>query len=449
MLDSPALKLILGGAQVFSADELRVLTLGEADRLSPLHGEKAVVFVGDGDRVRIERRVASGDDQKTDHGFEEAGPRKQIFFDPARTTAAIVTCGGLSPGLNNVIRGIYSEITHNYGVSRVLGIRSGYLGLNPAVGPEPIELDAAFVEEIHYLGGTVLGTSRGPQDPGVVVDYLESAAIDILFCIGGDGTQRGAHAIFDEISRRDLPKSVIGIPKTIDNDIPFVSMTFGYMTALSEAERVLRGAHVEARGAVNGIAIVKLMGRDAGFIAAGAALASDEANFVLIPEIEFPLEGAGGFLEALRERMESRQHALIVVAEGAGQHLFEQDQGHKDASGNVRYEDIGVFLSERIREYFGQQGLPVSVKYIDPGYVIRSVPANAWDRVLASQMARAAVHAAMSGRTDMLIGYWNADLVHVPLPVVAGQTRRVGLQSDMWSSVLSATGQPRWGLGQS
>jgi 6-phosphofructokinase 1 len=389
------------------------------------------------------------DASQSELSFEEAGPRETIWFDPAQSTAAIVTCGGLSPGLNNVIRGIFSEITHNYGVRRVLGIRNGYLGLNPELGPEPIELDEEFVEEIHYLGGTVLGSSRGPQDPGVVVDFLQSAGIDILFCIGGDGTQRGAHAIQQEIARRGLNKSIIGIPKTIDNDIPFVFMTFGYMTALEKAEEVLRGAHNEARGALNGIAIVKLMGRAAGFIAAGAALASDEANFVLIPEIEFPLEGEDGFLAALDRRMRDRGHALIVVAEGAGQKFFDDAGSARDASGNVHHEDIGVFLRERIKEHFAGRNFPVSVKYIDPSYIIRSVPANAWDRVLANQMARNAVHAGMAGKTDMLVGYWNNELVHVPLPTVNSRTRRLELTSDLWVGVLSATGQPRWGLSKS
>ncbi len=252
--------------------------------------------------------------------------------------------------------------------------------------------------------------------------------------------------IHEEIARRGLKKSIIGIPKTIDNDIPFVFMTFGYMTALEKAEEVLRGAHNEAKGAVNGIAIVKLMGRSAGFIAAGAALASDEANFVLIPEIEFPLEGEGGFLEALARRMKDRGHALIVVAEGAGQKFFDDVGSGRDASGNVHHEDIGVFLRERIKEHFASHELPVSVKYIDPSYIIRSVPANAWDRVLANQMARNAVHAGMAGKTDMLVGYWNNELVHVPLPTVNSRTRRLELTSDLWVGVLSATGQPRWGL---
>ena len=432
---------------MLTQDQLLVKTLGTCRVPSPLQGSKRVVFVNQNNRVRYHDKIGSDiPADEADLSFEEAGPQKMIFFQPAETTAAVVTCGGLSPGLNNVIRAIYSELKHNYGVPRILGIRDGYQGLNPAIGQPPIELTGEYVEDIHKLGGTVLGTSRGPQEPGIMVDFLEAQGIDILFCIGGDGTQRGAHAICEEIERRKLTKSVIGIPKTIDNDIPFVWMTFGYQTSLEEAEKVLRGAHVEAKGAPNGIAIVKLMGRHAGFIAAGAAVASDEANFVLVPEVPFPLDGKGGLLEALHQRMRRRGHALIVVAEGAGQHLAADPDLHvrRDASGNIRFDDIGVLLRDRIKDHFAQLGVQVSVKYIDPSYVIRSVPANTWDRILANQMGRFAAHAAMAGRTDTLIGLLHNELIHVPLATVTSRKRQLDLQSDLWMAVLSATGQPRW-----
>ncbi len=430
---------------MLAQEQLKVATLGDCKIPSPLRGSKEVVFVDPTVRVRYHHKVSSKTPPaERELSFEEAGAHERIYFDPASTTAAIVTCGGLSPGLNNVIRAIYSELTHNYGVPRVLGIRNGYRGLNPAEGRPPLVLTRDFVEEIHKLGGTVLGTSRGAQDPRCIVDFLEREQIDLLFCIGGDGTQRGAHAISVELGRRGLAKAVVGIPKTIDNDIPFVWMTFGYQTSLEVAQEVLRGGHVEARGAESGIAIVKLMGRHAGFIAAGAAVASDEANFVLVPEVDFPLEGPGGFLEALHQRMLARQHALIVVAEGAGQRLFDSRQAHSDASGNLRLQDIGLLLRDRIRAYFADCGLPVQIKYIDPSYALRSVPANTWDRILAHQMGRYAAHAAMAGRTDMLIGLRHNELIHVPLPLVNSRTRRLDVTSDLWKAVLSSTGQPRW-----
>lgn len=430
---------------MLTQQQLEVQILGECRIPSPLRGTQGIVFVDRAARIRYSHKIGEGvPPELSQLSFEEAGPHEMLFFEPSRTSAAVVTCGGLSPGLNNVIRAIYSELTYNYGVRRVLGIRHGYSGLDPAGREPPIELDGPFVEEIHTLGGTVLGTSRGPQEPARAVDFLEREKIDLLFCIGGDGTQRGAHALYDEIARRGLVKSVIGIPKTIDNDIPFVWMTFGYQTALAVAADVLRGAHVEAKGAPNGIAVVKLMGRHAGFIAASAAVASDEANFVLVPEVEVPLEGENGLLEALRRRMLARGHALIVVAEGAGQHLFPADQVRRDASGNIRLEDIGVFLCDRIKASFAGSGMPINVKYIDPSYIIRSVPANAVDCILANQMGRHAVHAAMAGRTDTLIGLRHNELIHVPLSTVTAHARSLDLRSDLWQAVLSCTGQPHW-----
>jgi 6-phosphofructokinase 1 len=392
----------------------------------------------------LQRHEVEPDAGGSDLSFEKAGPRERIFFFPSGTTAALVTCGGLSPGLNNVIRSAFLELTHNYGVRRVLGIREGFRGLNPASGLDPIEITPEFVHDINGLGGTVLASSRGPQDPAVIVDTLEKQRIDILLCVGGDGTQRAAHAIHQEIHRRGLPRAVVGIPKTIDNDIPYVWMTFGYATALEKAAEVLRAAHIEALGAPNCIGLVKVMGRDAGFIAAGAAVASQEANFVLVPEVPFPLEGDDGFLAALERRIQQRGHALVVVAEGAGQHLFEQGDRARDASGNVRYENVGLFLRDRILGRFAERSIPVSLKYLDPSYLIRSVPANAWDRILSDRMARTAVHAGMAGKTDVMIGFHHNTLIHIPIPTAIAERRRMEVSSDLWNAVLSTTGQPRW-----
>jgi 6-phosphofructokinase 1 len=425
--------------------DLLVKTLGKAEYASPRYGGGEGRFVSDETRVRFEDEIGPGAVQGgADLTFEKSGPRDRIFFDPAKTTAAIVTCGGLCPGLNNVIRSAFLELHHNYNVSKVLGIQNGYQGLNPDVGPPPIEIHESFVHHIQDRGGTVLGSSRGPQDPAVMVDFLEAHGIDILFCVGGDGTQRGAHALQQEVERRGLKKSVVGIPKTIDNDIQFVWMTFGYATAISKAEEVLRAAHMEAHGAPNGIGLVKLMGRDSGFIAAGAALASQEANFVLVPEVRFPLEGEGGFLEALERRIVKRGHAMVVVAEGAGQHLFEEAAEKQDASGNVAKQDIGVFLRDRINAHFKERGIVANLKYLDPSYLIRSVPADGWDRILCDRMARHAVHGAMAGKTDMMIGFHHATMINVPIPAATSARRHMELSSDLWSAVLSNTGQPRW-----
>jgi 6-phosphofructokinase 1 len=378
-----------------------------------------------------------------DLAFESAGPRERVYFDPPHSTAAIVTCGGLCPGLNNVIRSAYMELRHNYGVSRILGIRNGYAGLSKDA-EHPVIMSNDFVSSIHQLGGTALGSCRGPQDPRQAVDFLQDYGIDMLLCVGGDGTQRGAHRLYEEITRRGVKIAVIGIPKTIDNDIKYVYRTFGHSTALAIACEALSCAHVEAKGSINGIGLVKLMGRDAGFIAAGATVASQDVNFCLVPEIAFTLEGPNGLLPALKKRLLKRRHVVIAVAEGAGQHLFDRCTDDRDASGNRRYEDIGVFLKAKIAEYLDAEGVSHAMKYIDPSYLIRSVPANTDDRILSDQMARYAVHAAMAGNTDLLIGRWNNQFVHVPIPMATATKKQMGLGGDLWRSVLLTTGQPRW-----
>jgi 6-phosphofructokinase 1 len=423
---------------------LNVTQLGTCNIPSPLKRKGKTRFVAESARVVYNTEIDLESAANPGLLLERAGAREQIFFDPDKTTVAIVTCGGLSPGLNNVIRSVFLELRHNYGVQRVLGIRNGYMGLNPELGYAPIELTPALVEQINDLGGTMLGTSRGPQDPAVMADFLISHDIDVLFTVGGDGTQRGADALSNEITRRGLQKAIVGIPKTIDNDIAFVEMTFGYATALEQGAEVVRRAHVEARAVPNGIGLVKVMGRDAGFVAAGAAVASQEANFVLVPEVEFPLEGENGFLTALEHRIRDRGHAVIVVSEGAGQHLIPQDELVRDQSGNVKHADIGSFLGDRIKQHFTDCHVPMYLRYIDPSYAIRSVPANAWDRYLSDRMARNAVHAAMAGKSDLVIGVWANRITHVPIDAVVSQKKHMSLNSDLWNAVLATTGQPRW-----
>ncbi|HEX2254756.1 MAG TPA: ATP-dependent 6-phosphofructokinase [Thermoanaerobaculia bacterium] len=429
-------------------DEMEIRRLGKPIHPSPLDLPPAVPgasgsFMPEGIRVRYRVDLAPGGGEHAEDAvsFEKAGPRERIFFDPPATRAALVTCGGLCPGVNNVIRSAYYQLYHRYGVRDVLGIRYGFLGLTPD-GPEPIPLTPRFVAGIHNLGGTALGSSRGPQPIGRMVDFLEQRGIDILLCVGGDGTQRGAHAIAEEARARGLALSVVGVPKTIDNDIPFVWRSFGFFTALEKAREVIQGAHVEACGTPYGVGLVKLMGRYAGFIAAGATLASQEVNFCLIPEVPFALEGEGGFLDLLERRLRERGHAVVVVAEGAGQDLLGGVRG-TDASGNLKLADIGVHLKERIGAFCRERGIPASIKYFDPSYLIRSVPANTADSLLCDSMARHAVHAAMAGHTDVLVGYWHNAYVHVPIPAVTRRTKRLESDGGVWTAVLEATGQPR------
>ena len=329
-----------------------------------------------------------------------------------------MTCGGLCPGLNNVIRGLVLELADNYGVTDVLGFRDGFRGM---VGDaEPVRLSREVVADIHNRGGTILGTSRGGQDPARMVETLERLGVSLLFVIGGDGTLRGAAKIADEAGRRGLALSVIGVPKTIDNDIPFLDQSFGFQTAFTRATESIKSAHTEASSTPNGVGLVKLMGRHSGFIACYAALASHDVDFVLIPEVPFGFDGPGGFIARLRERVRRQGHAVVVVAEGAGQDLFDYD-GAVDASGNARLADVGALLRQRIADDFASAGDELSLRYVDPGYAIRSVPANGWDAVYCLRLAQAAVHAAMAGRTAMVVGRWHGRFVHIPIPVATGR----------------------------
>lgn len=431
------------------AAALVVRTLGPAKFPSPLQlstvvGDGVADYVPDDTRVLFDIELPPGRQTPVSLvSFERAGAREKLFFDPKKSRAAIVTCGGLCPGLNNVIRSAYYQLHDNYGVPEVLGIRYGYQGLNPKEGQPPLTLTSSIVGDIHESGGTILGSSRGPQEPRVMVDYLLELGVNILLCVGGDGTQCGTHAVAEEALKRKAPIAVVGIPKTIDNDIPYVSRSFGFNTALEKAREHITGAHNEARSAANGIGLVKLMGRHAGFIAAGATLASGHVNFALIPEVPFELEGERGLLPRLERRLRSRGHAVIVVAEGAGQHLLEACATH-DKSGNKQLTDIGPFLKDRISAHMKASGLDSTVKYFDPSYHIRSVHANCDDSLLCDQMALRAVHAAMAGKTDMLIGLVHGEFVHVPLPAVNGLNKRVAPEGDLWMGVLSTTGQERW-----
>ena len=374
--------------------------------------------------------------------FEKAGPHKHLYFDAPLTKVAIVTCGGLCPGINNVIRSIVNQLHYRYNVNKVVGIQYGFEGFIDKYHHPVLELTPESVDTIQLFGGTILGSSRGEQDVTEIVDKLIEMEVNVLFCIGGDGTLRGAHAIHQEISRRHLNISVAGIPKTIDNDINLIDKSFGFETAFSIANDIIRYAHNEAKGAYNGIAVLKLMGRDSGFIAAYASLSIQESNFVLIPELNFELEGPKGFLNALRKRLEHRHHALIVVAEGAGRNFFDGQTFEKDASGNLKNNDIGLYLKEQITDYFQSKDIPITLKYIDPSYIIRSAPANANDSKFCGLLAQNAVHAAMAGKTDFVVGHWNHLFTLLPIPVAVSEKNRIDMNDELWWNVLETTGQP-------
>ena len=421
-----------------SASDVAITQVRPADRPSPhrfadRHGDLPVPYADEAPRVPVDLHAPGP-------GFERAGPRARIAWDPATTSAAILSAGGLSPGINDVIRAVVHGLHYHYGVRRVLGIPNGYAGLVP--GAVPLALDPARVRDIHRAGGRILGTARTKPDLDIACSTLAALKVDLVFCIGGDGTLRGAHALAAAAQARGQTLGVIGVPKTIDNDVPWVDRTFGFDTAVEVATRAVDAAHVEAEAARGGIGLVRLMGRDAGFIAAHAALASGDADAVLVPEVPFALDGAGGLLAWLEARLAARDHAVIVVAEGAGQDLMPAVPAEFDRTGNRLHQDIGLFLRARIEAHLRQRGISASLKYIDPSYLVRAIPANPGDGIFCAQLGHHAVHAAMAGRSDLVIGLRHGVFTHVPLPLVAGGLRRIDPRGELWRTVLEVTGQP-------
>jgi 6-phosphofructokinase 1 len=405
-------------------------------------------FVRDEDRTLVSCSVSAlngvGADLSSAPSLETAGPRSRIFHPQYLTRAAIVTCGGLCPGLNSVIKGLVETLYQEYGVREIYGIPYGYQGLADPKTHPPQMLDADGVDTIHMEGGSILGTSRGSQSVEEMVQSLVNMRVNILFAIGGDGTLKGASRISEEIRRRQLEISVVGVPKTIDNDIQFVGNSFGFETAVYRSTPVITAAHVEARSVYNGLGIVKLMGRDSGFISAYATLANPVVNFCLVPEEPWTLEGPGGLLEAVERRFRHKSHAVLIVAEGAGQQLFAGLPERRDASGNLLHHDIGTFLCDRFRAHFSERKIPMTLKYFDPSYSIRSVPASGTDQIHCHRLAEHAVHAAMAGKTDMVVGYWNETFVHVPIAAATYSRKKIDIQGPLWRSVMACTSQQNY-----
>jgi 6-phosphofructokinase 1 len=429
-----------------SAIDTAVRVLGPRARRSPLGlataGGETPSYVPEGARVLEDVELGAPPGRT----FERAGPREAVYFDPATARAGVVTAGGLCPGTNNVIRSIVLQLFHKYGVKTVLGYRYGFAGLDPASsGFEPVRLGPDEVRHIHLRGGTVLGSSRGERDPARMVETLVRHGVSMLFAIGGDGTMRAAHVIAEEALRRGAAIAVVGVPKTIDNDIPFVDKTYGFETAVSIARMAIDAAHTEALSAYNGVGLVRLMGREAGFLAANATVASQDVNACLVPEVRFELDGPSGVLAWLEGRLAERRHAVVVVAEGCGASL---GRAARDASGNVRFTapevDIGAHVRSAIERHLDARRIEHALKYIDPGYIVRGVPANAMDAVFCDELARSAVHAAMAGRTDVMIGRRHRMFTHLPLPLVVSEKKRLDPAGELWLSVLEATGQPRF-----
>ena len=428
----------------FTVEDLGPKSIESPISLSKVSGDFIVNYVKDDEYVRYQVNASVGKQPQLTHAelLEKAGPREKIFFNPHHVHAGIVTGGGLCPGLNDVIRALVRCLWYRYGVRRISGIRYGYKGFLPEYKFDVKALDPEIVDDIHKIGGTMLGTARGGgKQVTDIVDAIERLNLNILFNIGGDGTQRGSLDIANEIERRKLKIAVVGIPKTVDNDFSFIDKSFGFDTAVVKACEAVSAAHMEAHSQINGIGLVKVMGRESGFIAAHTALASHEANFVLIPEVPFDIEGPNGLLAHLEKRLERRHHAVIIVAEGACQNLMETET-KTDASGNKKLSDVGLFLKEKIQAYFNAKEMEINLKYIDPSYLIRSSPAEPIDSIYCERLGNNAVHAAMAGKTKVLIGLVNNEYVHLPMRAAVAHRNHVDPEGSLWRDAIEATHQP-------
>ena len=428
----------------FTIEELGKRGIKSPIAMSSTRGDKIANYVTDNEFVRFDTAVKPGAQTpvKKNHVLQCAGPREMIYFTPAHVHAGIVTCGGLCPGLNDVIRAIVRCLWYRYGVRRISGIQYGYKGFLPDYQFGVKVLDPDIVDDIHKLGGSFLGCARGGgREVTKIVDAMEQLNLNMLFTIGGDGTQHGTLDIAEEIDKRKLKIALVGIPKTVDNDFSLIQKSFGFDTAVDKAVEVVAAAHMEAKSAINGIGLVKVMGRESGFIAAHTALASHEVNFVLIPEVPFNLEGYNGFLHHLEQRIVQRGHAVIVIAEGAMQEQLLTEK-KLDAGGNVKMADVGIYLRDRITKYFDEKKIEINLKYIDPSYVIRSAPANPSDSIYCERLGNAAAHAAMAGKTRLIIGLVNNEFVHLPIKAVISHRNHVDPESNLWRDTLDATHQP-------
>ena len=431
----------------FTVDQLGPCKVPSPIMLSKVYGDFIANYVKEDDFIRYnvdvyDNVLETEAEAYNNNLIQKAGPREYIYFNPKHVNAAILTCGGLCPGLNDVIRAIVRCLWNRYGVRRIRGIRFGFQGFFAESGFDPIDLNPDIVDDIHKSGGSFLGTSRGGGNRVVeIVDAIEALNLNMVFIIGGDGTQRGALEVADEIGKRGLKIAVVGVPKTVDNDLVFIQKSFGFDTAVEQATQTVAAAHMEAHSQINGIGLIKLMGREAGFIASATALASHEANFCLIPEVPFHLDGDGGFLDSLEQRIKRRRHAVVIIAEGAGQELLQTSDA-KDASGNKKLGDIGVFLRDKITEYFAAKKIPINLKYIDPSYQIRSARTTATDSIYCERLGNNAVHAAMAGKTKLVIGLIHNKYVHIPTRLVTSRRNTVDPEGSLWRDVIDATGQP-------
>eukprot|EP00611_Tribonema_gayanum_P031998 TRINITY_DN93_c0_g2_i1.p1 TRINITY_DN93_c0_g2~~TRINITY_DN93_c0_g2_i1.p1 ORF type:complete len:506 (-),score=167.86 TRINITY_DN93_c0_g2_i1:425-1804(-) len=375
--------------------------------------------------------------------FLRAGPRAKLHFDPTTVNACIVTCGLLCPGLNSVIHHLIDTLKNNYNAGKIYGIRGGWGGFWDPEKP-PIQLcQSKDLEFLQSRAGSILGCSVGGFDVKKIMQFLMDKQISHMYVIGGDGTHRGAHRIAVECIAMGLNIAVAGIPKSVDNDIDLVDRSFGFMTAVEEAQNAIRSATIEAKcNLPNGIGIVKLMGRSTGYLAAYATMASGDVDLCLVPEVEIRLDGPDGCLPHLERVVQTKGYAVVVISEGAGQAQLSEVAAEARSKG-APLPSVGQYMKSQIEKHFASKGKTATCKYIDPSVSVRSVAANAFDQILCMQLAQNAVHGAMAGYTAFAAGVVNNRTVLIPITeIVDTSPKGLNPRGRTWERVLCITRQP-------
>jgi 6-phosphofructokinase 1 len=446
--------------------------------------------------------------------FAEAGPRNMLRFPGHHKKllkVGVLVSGGIAPGINAVISGIVQRhvLYHTPQITdlrvpgktprsytlQVFGFRNGFAGLLAGDdvtvlydSDSPDEKLRAHLRRIANRGGSEIGTSRyddllstadpdkREKDLDQVAENLANRHFDILYVIGGDGSMRAAHATWKRSRDNGKSLSVIGVPKTMDNDILWVWQSFGFLSAVEKAREALQQLHTEATSNPR-LCVVQLFGSDSGFVVSHAALASGVCDAALIPEVPFTMKKLADYItERLSKRFRpgaggQSPYGMIVMAETAVPQDAEDylsdpevdlDENEKAAiqafvskgcrvhgqtpdelrTGGLKV--VSRVLQKRIREMKVDDAYWADFRVFtnEPRHLLRAIPPSASDVAFGQRLGVLAVDNAMAGYTDFMISQWMTEYVLVPLDLVVLGRKRVPPNGIFWKSVVASTGQP-------
>jgi len=327
-----------------------------------------------------------------------------------RMKIGILTAGGDCPGLNAAIRGVGKTAVLKYG-HEVIGFSSGFLGL---IRNEYKQLDELALSGILTIGGTILGSSREKpfkhteydkyikSKPKIIQENYKALGLDCLVCIGGNGTQKTAYRL------SQLGLNVVGIPKTIDNDVWGTDLTFGFDSAVSIAAEAIDRLHSTANSHRR-IMVVELMGHTAGWLALHAGVAGG-GDVILIPEIPYKIKVISEYL--IRRCEEGKPYSIVVVAEG----IKLPDK----RNGTPRKVPAGAYIANQILKKTGLETRETIL-----GYIQRGGSPTARDRIAATEFGAHAAEMIHRGEYGKMTAYKGYKLVGIPLSDVAGKTKTI------------------------